>query len=200
MKNYLAHIFSVLFHPVFVNLLAIYLLFLLFPSVYFSLPAKARWFYILFIYSCTHLIPLIMSLVLKQIGKISSIQMHEKKDRNIPFAITLFMYGFCYYNFYNYPIPQKLINYLMASGILMLFILLINFFHKISIHAASIGAIIGLVLLASVESFIDFRILLAGLFVVAGLVISSRLHLNAHSHKELYSGFFIGLFTMVIFL
>ncbi len=200
MKHYLAHIFSVLFHPVFVNLLGIYLLFSLFPSVYFSLPAKARWFYILFIYSCTHLIPLIMSLVLKQIGKISSLHMHEKKERNLPFAITLFMYGFCYYNFSNYPIPQKLINYLIASGFLMLFILSINFFHKISIHAASIGATIGLVLLASFESFIDLRILLAGLFVVAGLVISSRLHLNAHNHKELYSGFFIGLFTMVIFL
>jgi hypothetical protein len=200
MKHAIAHFFSIVFHPIFTNLLGMYLLFLLFPSVHFSLPSKAKWFYLLFIYSCTHIIPLIMSVVLKQIGKISSLQMQDRKERTLPFAITLFMYAFCYYNFSNYPIPQKLLNYLIASGLLMLIILSINFFYKISIHAASIGATIGLVFLASFESMIDLRYLLAALVIVAGLVISSRLQLNAHNQKELSSGFFIGLFTMVIFL
>jgi hypothetical protein len=50
----------------------------------------------------------------------------------------------------------------------------------------------------SYEYQLNFNSLIAGLFVIGGLVGVSRLGLNAHRPKEIYIGFFLGLVSQFI--
>jgi len=76
--------------------------------------------------------------------------------------------------------------------------LLFNIKIKTSLHTLGIGGIIGFVMVMSYEYRLNFNSLLAGLFIIAGLIGVSRLALNAHRPKEIYIGFLLGLISQVI--
>ena len=82
-------------------------------------------------------------------------------------------------------------RFLKAFGLVCL--LLITNWFKISIHAAAIWALAGL--MAGI--FISFPgenliYQVAVVFLIAGLVSSSRLYLGRHTQKEVWSGTFLG--------
>jgi len=73
--------------------------------------------------------------------------------------------------------------------------LLFNINIKTSLHMLGIGGIIGFVMVISYEYQLNFNALLAGLFILAGLIGLSRLALNAHRPKEVYIGFMLGIIS-----
>jgi membrane-associated phospholipid phosphatase len=58
-----------------------------------------------------------------------------------------------------------------------------------------IGGIIGFVMIMSFEYQLNFNALLASLFLIAGLIGVARLSLNAHSPREVYVGFLVGVLS-----
>jgi len=76
--------------------------------------------------------------------------------------------------------------------------LLFNIKIKTSLHTLGIGGLIGFVMVMSYEYRLNFNWLLAGLFIIAGLIGVSRLALNAHRPKEVYIGFLLGLISQFI--
>ena len=75
--------------------------------------------------------------------------------------------------------------------------LLFKFNFKTSLHTLGIGGIIGFVIVMSYEYQLNFNLLIAGLFILSGLIAFSRLKLNAHTPKEIYFGFIIGFLTQI---
>ncbi|MBC7382107.1 MAG: hypothetical protein H7296_03825 [Bacteroidia bacterium] len=204
MSRFLSHLFSVVFHPVFVNLLNLWLLFALFPPLSHGIPQKRQLFYISFIFISTSIIPLIMVFVLRFTSRINSVMLHQKKDRFIPYLITLLMYIFNYYNFYSYNSKYSthplIISYVIACAAIVGLVMAINFFSKISIHTATLGALAGLITVAGRYSEIDIRLLLMLIFIISGCVASSRIFLNAHQNMQVYSGFLLGFLLMFFML
>lgn len=187
---------STLFHPVVVNLISLILLFQLYPQLNYGLPAKLKQFMILFVFASTGIIPMVMVLVLKITGRVKSIMLHNEKERQLPYLITMLLYFFCYYNFLKLNAHPIILRYLLACTLVVLSVMLINRFFKISIHMASMGALLGVVMANVHYSQTDMRLLMALIFFISGLVATARLHAQAHTALQLITGFFVGLFIM----
>jgi membrane-associated phospholipid phosphatase len=65
---------------------------------------------------------------------------------------------------------------------------------------ASIGAMLGLLVIANFTNYIDLRLMIAGIVLIAGIVASARLFANAHNISQIISGFALGFAWMLIVL
>lgn len=196
MPRLLQYIIAGIFHPVFVNLFSFWLLFQVCPPLAFGIPPKMQQFILLFVFASTGIIPIIMVTVLRITGRVKSFMLHSKEERNMPYLLTTLLYFFCFYNFYKLNINGIILNYLLACTIIVLMVMLINRFYKISIHMASMGALTGLIATMSYYNAADIRHLLVSAFVVSGLVGSARAFAGAHTFWQIVLGFAGGFCVM----
>ncbi|AZJ34072.1 hypothetical protein D6T69_00435 [Tenacibaculum singaporense] len=94
----------------------------------------------------------------------------------------------------------KDISYLFYGTVFGLGFIYLLFPFKIkgSLHLLSMGVAVGYFLLfQQIQAVYVLPIIIAFIFL-AGLLASSRLHLKAHKVREVYLGFFIGLFSPFI--
>ena len=68
-------------------------------------PAIQNFIYAI-IFVCTAVIPALLSYMLWQTGKISSLEMPERKERFAPFILTLLSYLGGIYLMYKLPVPR----------------------------------------------------------------------------------------------
>lgn len=96
--------------------------------------------------------------------------------------------------FYRVKVLEEIsmLFYATALGLLITYLLL-NIKIKSSIHLLSIGLTCGFFMFSSLMSRESYILIIMTLFLIAGLLASSRLHLKAHTVKEVYLGFFIGI-------
>lgn len=189
---------SIVFHPVFINLLSFFLLFQLFPSLH-AIPAKAKLFIISFVFGCTAIIPMFSVLVLKWMGKINSIQLRDKDERRVPYFITAVGYLFCFYTL-RYQAGPLISSYLLASAAILICVSLVNFFWKISAHMASMGAFCALFFVANLYTNTDTRLWITACFILSGLVATARLFSGSHNIWQILAGYLSGLVFMFYIL
>ena len=119
-------------------------------------------------------------------------------------------------NFKNNPtIPAAYSIFVLGATIALFMAFFINIFSKISTHTAGMGGLIGMVvitmLLYSYDSFtvntnlfgafeMTMNTVLMIVILLAGMVGTARLILDAHTNKELYMGFFVGIFSQFVAL
>jgi hypothetical protein len=199
-NRYIALFLSTLFHPVFINLASLILLIQLNPYTEAGLSYDAKLFYVFYVFITTAIVPLLWILARTVFGYTKNIMLPEADDRYVPYIVTASAYLFGYYFFLQIGAPQNISAYMLASSAVVILLLVINFKTKISAHAASLGAICGVMMCSQKYSDMDFRLLLIAALLISGLVGVSRLALNAHTHKQLYLGFAVGLFTMLFVL
>jgi len=80
---------------------------------------------------------------------------------------------------------------------------IITFFYKLSIHSLAMWGAVGMMLPMNKVSEVNSLLMPTAIVIVlAGLVMSSRLSLNAHTPREVMmgsvAGFSIGFFGMII--
>jgi hypothetical protein len=131
---------------------------------------------------------------------ISSWFVTDQKERIIPLITTSIFYFITLYIILTFKIPVFIKAFVLASAVLSSIITVINFWFKISIHSVGAGALIALVIALSVKSHDPLTLMLIAVIFLAGLVLSSRLWLNSHSPKEVWLGFFLGVFTSALLL
>jgi hypothetical protein len=201
MNRHLSNFISGIAHPIFINLLCLVSLFSLFPQLAHGMPSRIQWFYISFIFISTSIIPVILVFVMRITGKINSITLENREERNLPYLITLVLYFFNYYNFAKTPTTHPLVlQYLLACSAIVMAVFIINFFNKISIHMATLGALTGLLAISNYTAGIDARLLLIPVFLLSGLVATARYSLKAHQPQQLYLGFLLGFLLMFVIL
>jgi hypothetical protein len=200
MNKSIQNIISTIFHPIFVNLLGMGLLFLLFPQLYFGIPLKLKYVLIAYVFFLTGIVPLMYVLFLKFSNKVTSIHLNKKEERFLPYLLTTGLYLFCYYSFYKIGVPNILLYYLLGCFFILLFVLITNYFYKISLHTTTLGALFGVILYATKHTGTDLRMLLTLVLVVSGLVASARMFANAHTLPQIYLGFFAGASLMYLVL
>lgn len=192
-------VISTLFHPVFINIASLLLLFTLFPSLA-AMSYQSKSTVISVIVSLTAIIPLVLVGLLKITNSITSIQMEDKKDRKWPYIATVMGYIFSFYLLHKVGVSSILLKYLLAGIGIVVSISLINYFWKISVHMASMGALLGLLVIANFDNYIDLRLMIAGIVLISGIVASARLFANAHNILQIISGFALGFAWMLVVL
>lgn len=191
---------STAFHPVFVNLMGLLALIFLSPYLSLGLSAGAQLFYVLFIFISAGMIPIVVVLVLKMMGKVQSVLLNMQDERNIPYLVTASIYLFDFYFLSRFHTPAVLRAYLLACACIVVAVVIINHFYKISVHGASLGALAAIVVSAANFSQVDVRYFLLVVFIVSGITLSARLFLYAHTLGQVLSGWLLGFVVMYLIL
>lgn len=195
-KN-LATAISIAFHPVFVNAFSLYVLLSYHPVLSLSLSATAFWFYMLFLFSATAVIPMVSVLLLRVFGRVKSIQLPNADDRRTPYIVTSIMYLTTYFLFQKIHVPSPVLLFVLLGAAIVVALMVINQFYKISIHMASWGMLTGV--LIAFAPYNEMRILIALSILLSGLTASARLFALSHDNKQILAGFTLGLlFTIVL--
>ncbi len=213
-----AQIISIVFHPLIVLTYMLIMLLLVNPYLFGvnNLSDKESLKFVITVFFTSFLIPAFAIFMMWRLKLIGSLEMRDKQDRIGPFIVTGVFYLWVLRSVMaDSNIPTAFLIAVLGTTIGLFASFVINIFFKISIHAVSMGGLVGMVLIVmwlySYGSFalnvpfvgtseISINLLLILSIVIAGLVGSSRLFLKAHTPLELYAGFAIGLLCQFISL
>ncbi len=158
--------------------------------------------YVLMIAFLTIILPAINLAFLRWTGHIQSYTMPERRQRIRPFFIILMLYSFCTFLF-NYKLhmnfEDNFFRLLVLLNMLVLVAYVCTWFVRLSIHSMA-GAATP-VILAIFSRFTEEGQLLPALLVsiiLCGVIMSARLHLQAHTPHEVYWGAAAGAITSAV--
>ena len=189
----LAKFISYFFHPINFSIIGAVLFFLFVPKFIFK-PQEYTILVVIFIGS--YLFPIILLMLLKQFRMIDSFHMSTIEERKFP---TLLFISISYI-LGNWLFKSTIVDILALSffgyGLGLIFSYVLFYFKlKISLHMAAIGGLIGFLICFSHYYTINIIFLLAVLFMLSGVIASSRLLLKAHNIKEIVLGYVLGIAT-----
>ena len=192
-----AWFFSVILHPILMPLIGLSII--LFTGSFISfIPVQTKKIIFLIFTTGTFLLPLLMMLLFWFRGIISDVQVMERTERVIPYAMTFIFYLFTKFLLLRVPVYHFLHSYMLGCLICLLLILLLNIKWKISSHMAGLGGLTALIMVISIKLQVNLMALLIITILASGIVATSRLILKAHTPVEVYSGFILGFSTFVI--
>lgn len=195
----LARGISLLFHPLFMPLYGMLIIFSA-PTLMGYLPAAVKkiLFTVVLINNVT--IPFMLMPFFRFRNIISSYSMEERKERIIPLICVTILYSITSYIIYRFHIPVFLKSFFIASSFLALIVTIINFWWKISIHSVAAGAIIAMVFILSLKMYTALTWYLIGVILASGMVLSSRLNLKSHNPLQVWTGLALGITVTAILM
>ena len=190
----LEKIVSILFHPVFVPTITVFLV----VKIYSNIIILENQAGIILIGTCVFslILPLLSVFILLLTKKIDSLEMPKKEERFLPilFASIWMILGFYFMKeIFSYAPIMKSI-YLGAIYV-MLISLLITKKWKISLHMLAIGGATGVFIMLGFLFGQNLMLLLITI-LISGILGYSRLSLKAHSLNQIYAGFIVGNIVM----
>ncbi len=199
MEKRLAQIVSVLFHPYFLTLIGLLLLFN--SGLYISLlPARLkRWIFLITALN-TVFIPLSCTLFYLRTGLVKSLRMDAPGERIIPLIVNTILFNITYYILTRFRIPDPVRMYILVGAVLSFLALVINWKWKISLHMMGIGGLTGTLFAISFRYGSDILLYLVLSVLVSGIVGFSRLKNEAHDPFQVYSGYAVGTLTAFLIM
>lgn len=195
MIKILAKSLSWLFHPLIMTTAGIVVI--LFTDSYVSyIPLQAKRMLILLTAIGTLILPaLLVPLFLLQ-GKVSNIEMDDRRERLYPLALTSIFYLLTFILFLKIPVFKLIHGFMLGSLLSVLAGFLISLKWKISTHMIGLGGLTALMVLLSFKLDVNLIIHLIITVIAAGFAGSSRLYLKAHEEMEVLAGFLAGILIM----
>ncbi len=126
--------------------------------------------------------------------------MNDAKERLIPFLATGAFYIWGYVVFRKSGMPQIFDIILLGATITLFATFMLNLFWKISAHAGAMGCLLVITFALSFISAGSLNYLVVFMVLLAGIIGSSRLVLNAHNASEIFIGYFIGIMSQMVAL
>lgn len=191
-------LFSFVFHPIFIPAMAT-MLYLSFNNAEFVFQEKLFVFFQVLV--VTVLLPSLIFLLLRTIGKIDSIMLTEVSQRKIPLIFHCFLLILLVkksITIDRYPELHFFLLGALLSTIIALILLFINV--KASLHMIAISSLTVFIIGLSLHLQLQNTLLITALILLNGFVASSRLEMEAHTNKELIMGFFLGAVPQLLLL
>ena len=218
MLRFLAQFISIIFHPLLMLTYMLVLLLLVNPYLFGvnDIADQNSKILILRIFLSTFFIPAFSVVMLRFLGLVESLELKDKRERIGPYIITSIFYLWMFRNFLdNAQVPTAYTSCVLGATIGLFVAFFINIFSKISAHAVGMGGLLGMVvitmLLFSYDTFtiqtgllgtlqITMNMVLMMTIILAGIVGTARLVLQAHEPLDLYGGFLVGFSSQFIAL
>ncbi|OAD45362.1 hypothetical protein [Polaribacter atrinae] len=181
---------SVMLHPIVIPTIGITLYFILIQN---SFSRNQKFAVLGLIFITTYIVPLLILILFRRFKLIKSFKADSIKERKVPVAMMIVLFyllGNTLYGIENLK-DLGMLFYATSLGLVSIYILF-AFKIKTSIHLISIGITVGFFY---VLSFIYQQNLIAVIvcgLLLSGMLASARLHLKAHTQKEVYLGFVLG--------
>ena len=184
---------SVILHPIFMPMIALYLSLKFVPNIGFAITNYLNFIYLILAFS-TIILPLMSILFLIKKKQVTSLEMSNYKERSIPLFITAIWMCYGYYKLRDILVFSPVLKSELTGAIIIIIIAaVISKYWKISLHMLGIGGIFGVlfslnILFGGLLQIIILFVLLAGVLGVA------RINEKAHNHAQIYTGFLVGFF------
>ena len=169
------------------------------PSALDPVPYEGFQSFLMLIFLVTFLLPAVNIFMFKLFGSISSLTMPHRRERIVPFILISLLYCAMTYLFHQkvrMDWNDNFMKMLIIIDVLIIVSTVSTFFYKVSVHSLAICGLIGILLplnKIAEENSIFYATLM--LIVLAGVVMSARLQLNAHSPREVLVGSILGFTT-----
>jgi len=187
---------SIALHPVSMPSI---LLLILFNSgtmlSFYPLDLQVRIFLLIFIN--TFVLPLLLLPLFLRRKLITSIQMFNHSERIIPFLFTLIFYGASIFILMGIKGLIIVKVFMIAASIALFITMLFSLVWKISAHMVGIGGVTGFLLVLALRGGADVQLFLLLAVLLSGAVGASRLALQEHSPLQIYTGYAVGIVTML---
>lgn len=187
---------SVILHPIVIPTIGVMLYFLVTPIIFES---NQKLGVLSLVFIVTYLIPLLILVLFKKLKLINSYKTETIRDRKLPIAIMLvvfYLLGNTLHYIQNFN-DVALLFYATSLGLVIVYILF-HFQIKASIHLLSFGIFTGFFMVLSIIHNQSYLMIIMLTLLLSGIVAAARLHLNAHTPKEIYIGFFVGLIAPIV--
>ena len=198
MLTYFLKSISYLLHPLFMTLTAAVYFFSATP-VQYPPTRVVHWLLSIIIWSL--LFPLLLNVVLKKLNAIKSIHLKTVKERFWPLLLNSIIMS--YIGFVVVPKADCVeLHYFVLGSLLTIILGLTLSIIKIkaSIHMMAVSGTFMFMILTNLHFGVAIDNLVIFFILVMGAMGSSRLHLNAHTAKELTIGLIIGIFPQILLL
>lgn len=211
-----ANAISWIFQPLLMLTYMLILLLLVNPYLFGVNGVNDSRILILQVFITTFLLPGFAIFMMWRLKLIKTVEMRDKQDRTGPFIATGVFYLWTFRSaLADSNIPTAFLIAILGATLGLFACFFVNIFFKISLHATGVGGFLGMVLITmwlySYGSFtvnlpivgsseISINLVLMLSLLMAGLVGTARLILHAHSPKEIYTGFAMGLLCQLIAL
>ncbi len=199
--NAIARIVSFIFHPL---LFATYLFLFLsqvLPTALEPVKIEAHRTFILLIFLVTFVLPAGNLMIFKMFGTIKSLSLENRKERLLPFLFITIIYcviTFLFYSKVRIGLNDNFLRLMIVIDLLVIVSTIATLFFKVSVHSIGVWGMVGIVtLLAKLTSLSSLFYAAIAVIALAGIVMSSRLQLGAHSSREVMWGSVLGLVTSV---
>ena len=188
----LSKLISIILHPIFMPILALYLSLRQVPSIGFAITNYQNSIYFVLIFS-TVILPLISIFLLSKSGKVSSLEMSNPKERSVALFRTALWMGLGYYTIENILVFSPIIKAELIGAISIILIAsIISKYWKISLHLLGIGGLVG-VLIALEIIYGNLQHLIIIFILLSGVLAMARIKEKAHNYPQVYIGFLGGL-------
>lgn len=195
----LAHLISILFHPIFIPSYITAFLLYLHPFAFMGDSEFYKKIKLVSVFVSTAFFPAFTVFLLQRLGFASSIRLRTQKERIIPIIASMVFYFWIFYVAKNQgDNPPELVQVLCASFVSSIIALTANNFIKISLHGIAMGVLAGFFTYMAWNSFIPMTLPLMIAILITGLTCTARLLLGEHSSKDLLAGFLTGLVSVAI--
>lgn len=185
--------------------MATYLSYILFtesPELFPRVVPQAIPQFILVIFITTCLMPALSIFLLRTFAFISNLELTKRSERIRPFIFIAFYYAASSYLFEDkLEMGPVFMTVVIGVTVLIIVLLIITTWFKISIHTAAIWSGVGFVSALTISMGVNIGWYYYALILAAGLTASSRLHLGYHTPKEIWSGAILGfMYSFLIIL
>lgn len=198
MKDFILKSISFVFHPLIMPLLGVLFYFSKTPRFIPESVMKAKVFSIVIL---TIILPILLFYLLKTINKVETIYLKKTKERLIPLLINCIIITLILIRVM--PPNEILELYYFFLGILcstLACFILAAFKIKASIHMIAASGFFMFAVAIGIHYKININGTIALMMIILGAIATSRLHLKAHTNRELVIGLFTGLFPQLVFV
>lgn len=190
--NILSWVFVPLLMPVYGIILIFSLSFLAFA------PMHTKVVFTLIVFGANFVVPMILVLLLKKMGMIQDVGLNGRKERLIPYVITIICLGGTGIFLYAKMAPLWVAMFYAGGALAALVNLIVNFRWKISAHAAGIAGLVAMLIQVMKEGAVSPNMTwwIVGSILVAGLLGSARIWLGRHTLMQVLAGTAVGFLAV----
>jgi hypothetical protein len=187
---------SIVFHPIVIPTIGILLYFIFTPN---NINYFTKAIVLGFIFVTTYILPLFILILFKKLNLIKSFKAESIQERKTPVVIMIIVFYLLGSTFKKSPNLSDigLLFYATCLGLICIYTLF-SLKIKTSIHLLSIGITTGFFFTLTTLYNENLILLISLLLLLSGLMANARLHLKAHTEKEVYIGFFIGFVSPIL--
>lgn len=194
--RYVSAVFSPLLIPTYAVAMAMWI------TPLNTTPENVRFMACVLVLFITGGIPMAMLLTLLRLGRITDVDISDRRQRTLPTLLISLCYVAAGLYIWRISAPWWMIMFFAAAFVVAMVCIAISRWWKISGHATAIGGVLGMVIWLVLSGLTDIDPMpwVTGMVIVAGIVGTARVILGAHDNLQVLAGWVLGALATYLML